>query len=192
MSRAAFSKLIIPVVVLAVAGGAALAESPKPVIVENESHEPVPVTGTVTVEVKDKGTLFQEQFSGIYGTGVSSWRAESEVVPEGKRRMIEFLTLAYTTSTSLPSQGVCRLFVLDIPGCQGSLANQVAIRHQIPTLSGYNEEGDGIDVSNALRTFLFLDEGQSLCVICPLPDDNNTISGGSVTIVGRMVDMPQD
>lgn len=196
MSKHGFSMLAVAAMLLAVGSGLIQAETPKEVTVINDAGDPVPVTasvpGMVKVEVKERGELFQEKFDGSYSSGDRSWRAESEIVPEGKRKVIEFFTLVYGSYTSEGSQGACSLYVMAIPGCQGSIAGQIDTTHYVPTIAGSSFGGDGVEMSNALRTLMFLDEGQSLCVICPLPEDHSGIfiGGGRVSIAGHLVDMP--
>ena len=178
-------------------------ENPKPVVVTNPS---LPVTGSVdatvsnTVDVKivnvpliellNTREPFQTRFITSYSPPAITWRAESAPIPEGTRLTVEFLTINYPTATSVSELGSCNVWVLQEAGCDSGLADKIVMQHRVPTTSSRErgEQDDFLQTSAALPMRLYLDAGQTMCVLCPLPEDNNLLAGGGgqVSVAGYL------
>ena len=166
----------------------------QPVSVEGNVTATIPepldvnVVNVPTVQLSLAKQPYQEQFSDGYSGESSSWRAESAQVPPGNRLTVEFLSLYYVLTEST-EVNVCKAWVLNEPGCDVDLPDKVLYRYYIPVSFALRPDGTPevpYEVFNSMQALMYIEAGGSLCVSCPVPEGNNVISSGIVTISGHI------
>lgn len=155
--------------------------------VTNDASNPVPITGSV--EVIEGRKPYQEYFQESVLPGALEWRGASEPVPESRRLTVEFMTINYPLNTSVSELGSCQLYVLTAPDCDFSSGDTVMLQ-DVPTTSARRRGlvDDFLITSAAQEWRLFVEANQSICLICPIAEDNNLTGIGSakVSIVGYL------
>lgn len=154
------------------------------VTVTNTDANPVPIYGVV--DVTQSRRPFQRRLTGGYGSGDSSWSGGSEPIEAGHRWVVEFLSLNYSVITAtFTSLGSCTIVIKEGVECSTPGAEGIVMIHAVPTTVGQDEFfTNGLDVSAALTAKMYVEEGQRMCVRCPLPPDNNLVSSGSLNVSG--------
>ena len=170
--------------------------NPLPVPVEGNVTATIPepldvnVVNVPTVQPSVPKQPYQEQFADGYSGDSSSWRAETDQVPPGKRLTVEFLSIYYVLTEST-EVNVCRAWVLSQPGCDVNLPDKLLYQYNLPVSFALRPDGSPsvpYEVFNSMPVLMYVEEGGSLCVSCSVPEGNNVISSGIVTISGHIED----
>ena len=137
----------------------------------------VEILNTPTVNVAPQGSRIQDGASGTYAPGDSYWTAEYGPMPEGESLIVEYLTLYSVLGTATDVAPACKIFILTEPGCRGALSGKIAAFFNMPRNAARDYRGD-LELTYASTVQMFVEETQSICVRCDLPDDQDTICGG--------------
>lgn len=170
-------------------------------VVANPTQNPTEGVLSVDVNVVNTAPIpvtlqqrkpFQVSVQDGFGPGSTGWTAGTELVPDGSRLIVEYMSVSYPVISTWDNIESCDIWIKnESADCKSVGAAGIVMRHSFPVTirRSYLANGSSFinykSITGASMVKYYVEARQKLCVHCYLPADSTSlISGGTANITG--------